>query len=199
MRLSPLNAQTSPSSPHCPLPIAHCPLPITHHPPLPLPSPLIRPSRLLTRLQLFHIPATDRHITLILIHAAGKVAHIGHAGLVLRTCVATRGLILAAGIEPVIHGLGVGVLAGGSLLRCNFRGGVATAEEAADGVADGGADCDAAVGSGWVSMYGFFFSVWKRKGTTGGGGWCRGTRKEVGGMVRTTWHPADLRRVWKSS
>jgi hypothetical protein len=138
------------------------PQPTTSHPhphpstPPTHPSPLIRPSRLLTRLQLLHIPPTNRHVPLILIHAAREIAHIRHARLVLRTRVASGGLILAAaaGIESVVHGLGVGVLAGGFLLRCGFGGGVATAEETADGVADGGADCDAAVfGESMVSKF----------------------------------------------
>ena len=100
-------------------------------------------SSLLTSLQLLHVPATDTHIPTILIHARGESLDVGHAGLVLSSSIPTScGLVLAV-VETVVHGLGIGVR--GTLFGLLLCGGAAT-EEAADGVADGGAYCDAAIG-----------------------------------------------------
>ncbi len=142
-------------------PTIHPPPPILPSPlPHPIPFHLIRSSRLLTRLQLLQIPTTDAHIPLILIHAPGETLDVGGARLVLRAAIAaaipaTRGALVLAAVETVVHGLGVGIAAllEGLLVLGGRAGGAAT-KEAADGVADGGADCDAAVGgSGSVSVW----------------------------------------------
>jgi hypothetical protein len=126
-----------------PLP-SHLPC-IPSHPPHPSqpPTQLIRPSSLLTSLQLIQIPATDAHIPLILIHTAREILDVRRAGLVLRSAITARSGLVLAVVEIVVHGLRVGVR--GVLLGGLFLGGGAAAEEAADGVADRGSYCDTAV------------------------------------------------------
>jgi hypothetical protein len=96
-------------------------------------SNLILPSRSLTSLQLIKIPPTNRQIALILIHTLAEIIHIRRADL--------RGLVI------LVHGVGAVVLLGDGLVDgCGFDLlGRAAAEEAADCVADGGSDCDAAI------------------------------------------------------
>lgn len=97
---------------------------------------LIQSSRLLTRLQLIQVPPTNGQIALVLIHTPLEALHFvsarRRAGLLLLLC-----------------GLAVRDLSVLRLLRrrgfLDGRGcAAAAAEEAADGVADGGADCYAA-------------------------------------------------------
>jgi hypothetical protein len=92
--------------------------------------------------QLVQVPSTDGHVALVLIQALAEVLHVGRAGRVLPG----RGAV--ALVEAAFHGLSLG---SSSLL--GFGGGArgATAEEAADGVADGGTNCDTTIG--FVSFY----------------------------------------------
>ena len=130
---------------------------IDHTSSISFPSPhlpslcLILPSSLLARLQLLHVPATDTHVALILIHAPREVLHIGHAGLVLRSAIRPRSSLILGAVETVIHGLGVGILSL-LLLGLGLGGGGTAAEEAADGVPDGGSYGDAAVEEGQLMV-----------------------------------------------
>ena len=83
---------------------------------------LVLASSLLTRLQLIQIPSTDGQIALVLVHALAEVGHFTGAH---------GGCLVIAGLD----------LLGCLLLLDGCRG--ATAEPAADGLANGGADCDA--------------------------------------------------------
>lgn len=90
--------------------------------------PLVLRSSLLARLQLIQIPPADGQAALVLIHALAEVVDVRLAGAALVGSLALLVLLREVGV------LGRGL--GG-------RGGAA-AEEAADGVADGGAYCDTA-------------------------------------------------------
>lgn len=101
-------------------------------PPLiPTTSHLILTRRGLTSLQLIQIPATDIQTPLVLVHA----------------CPETLDLVSTDGRGGVVLHGSVGLFGGGLRCCCGFGwgGGAAAAEETAYGVADGGADCDAAV------------------------------------------------------
>ena len=117
--------------------------PPSHQPTNPrhLPSPinLVRPSRLLARLQLLQIPATDRHIALVLIHAAREALHVrGTRTLALLRLRRARLTII---IPLIRRWLRVGIL--GRLLLLSST--TTAAEPAADGVSDRGTDCDSSV------------------------------------------------------
>jgi len=90
---------------------------------------LVGARRLLARLELFHVPPADVHVTPVLVHAGCEVAnvHLARTGTLL------------------LHLLPVISLSRHLLLLCFRRGTAATAKEAADGVADGGTDCDTTV------------------------------------------------------
>lgn len=76
--------------------------------------------------QLIHVPTTDRHITLVVIHAPAEVADVSLAGRVL------PGLLGSVALpQTVVHGL---VLSGSSLLG----GGGVGARAPTQGVADTG-------------------------------------------------------------
>jgi hypothetical protein len=109
-------------SPHSPIVLHPIPLPI-------LASTLILTSSLLTRLELIQIPPTNRQVALVLIHTTLEVHHLRLAHL---------GRLIA-----LVHRvLAVRLLSDGLVDRC-LRS-AAAAEEAAEGVADAGADRDAA-------------------------------------------------------
>lgn len=109
-----------------------------HHP---LPSPcyllslntyLILPRRLLTSLQLLHIPPTNVHIPTILIHTASKALDIVRAGTTCLLCRASISVVCTTSLSEVV----LGRL---SILICSWclcGLGRTTAEEAADCVAD---------------------------------------------------------------
>lgn len=99
---------------------------------------LVLRSRRLTRLQLIQIPPANRQAALVLIHALAKIAHVRVTDL---------GRLVGL-VERVLAVLGLRDRLGGFGGRGG--GGGAAAEEAADGVADGGAYCDAAVYYGLV-------------------------------------------------
>ena len=95
-------------------------------------SPLVLAGSSLARLELVKVPAADGKVALVLVHAAPEVGDV--------LCAHTRGLVLG------VHG-GLAVLVLGERLvdgRSGCAG--AAAEPTADGVADGGTDCDTAVG-----------------------------------------------------
>jgi hypothetical protein len=92
--------------------------------------PLVRGGRLLARLQLVQVPPADGQVALVLCHAVVEALDVASAG---------AGRLLAL-LHLLVLLREVGVL-GRSLGGCG-----ATAEEAAKGVADGGADCDTAGG-----------------------------------------------------
>ena len=100
---------------------------------------LISSSSLLTRLQLVEIVSANRHVALVLVHALREALDV------LRTRSLRLALALRlAVVEAVVHGLSVGV--GGLLVLLLLGGrGRAPAEEAAEGVANGGSDCYTAV------------------------------------------------------
>lgn len=83
------------------------------------PPCLVLLSSLLASLELFQIPATDIHGTLVLIHAGGEVLDIGLASL---WCTPLTILLLALSCNIVLL-----------RLRGSTR---STAEEAGDGMAD---------------------------------------------------------------
>jgi hypothetical protein len=110
-------------------------------PPLRHWASLVPRSSSLTSLQLLHVPATNTHIPLILIHAVGERLDI----------VGTRtgrsvGRGLSVSVVQIVVWLGVGIdgLLLGLRLIVGLRGRPA-AEHAADGVADGGTYCHTAV------------------------------------------------------
>lgn len=93
------------------------------------PPRLVTTSRALAGLQLIQIPSTDGQITAVLVHAGAEIPHVRRTG--------------AGGLEVVVGGEGaVFSLRDGRLGGFGRRGGRgAAAEEAAEGVADGGANC----------------------------------------------------------
>jgi len=107
---------------------------------------LVLPRSLLTSLQLLQVPATDVHVSTVLLHTLRKGLDV--------TCTRARCAIPLAGrlrvVQTGVHrlaGLRVGVdwlLVLRLLLLCRSSGGAA-AKESADGVADGGTDCDTTV------------------------------------------------------
>lgn len=101
-------------------------------------SPLVLAGSSLARLELVKVPAADGKVALVLVHAAPEVGDV--------LCAHTRGLVLG------VHG-GLAVLVLGERLvdgRSGCAG--AAAEPTADGVADGGTDCDTAVGRKMLAM-----------------------------------------------
>jgi hypothetical protein len=107
-------------------------------------SHLIPTSRLLTSLQLLHVPTTNTHVALILIHTISKALDVRG------TWTGRFGGGVGLRVEGIIHGVagscvGVGGLLVFLLFGWGGRGAAAAAEKAADGVADGRTDCDAAV------------------------------------------------------
>lgn len=111
--------------------------PHLHYPP----STLVLSRGRLARLELVQVPSADGQAALVLVHALAEVIDVSRtrARRLLHLC---RGLVLLGE---------VGVLGRG------FGGrGRAAAEPAADGVADGGADCDTAaralVGGSWCRV-----------------------------------------------
>lgn len=110
------------------------------HPPLPPPfsQPLIRPRRLLTSLQLLHIPAADREIPPVLIHAPRKSLDIRRARpLLLRLSITTLALTI---IQPIIHRLRIRISSTLLRLRCRRR---TTTKHPTQRMPDRGPDCDA--------------------------------------------------------
>lgn len=81
--------------------------------------------------QLVQVPSTDGQVALVVIHALAEVLHIRLAGRVLPG--------VAALVQVVVHRLGLGSR---SLLGLGRGAAGATGEEAADGVADGGTNCN---------------------------------------------------------
>ena len=110
------------------------------------PTPLILTSSSLTRLQLIQIPPAYLHVSLVLIQALGEAPRVRLA--------APRSAPAVALVWPVLGLRGGGL---GLLGFCWSRG--ATAEEAADGMADGGADCYSTV---WVLLASFHL-LWTLK------------------------------------
>ena len=97
------------------------------------PSLLVLSSRLLARLELVQVPATDSQTTLVLVHALAEALDIVCARTRLRHLSRRRvsGLVLSGEF---------------SVLRRGFGGGRGAASKpAADCVADGGSYCDTAV------------------------------------------------------
>ena len=86
--------------------------------------------------QLVKVPTANTQVTLVLIHASAEVADINLTGRVL-----VRGLGSVALVKTVVHSLG---LNRGGLLGLSGGAG-ATAEEATDGMADGGTDSNTTV------------------------------------------------------
>lgn len=97
---------------------------------------LIEPGRVwIITYQLVHVPTTDADVAVVLIHAVAEVTNISLTGGVL------PGLVGGAALpETAVHTLRLG--RGSSLLGLSGGAGATTAEEATDGVADGGTDCD---------------------------------------------------------
>ena len=91
---------------------------------------LVLTSSLLASLQLIQVPSANRQATLVLVHAGAELLDVSRAR--------ARRLHLCGALVLLCE---FGVL-GRSLGGC---GGRAAAEEAADGVADGGSDCDTTV------------------------------------------------------
>ena len=124
------------------------------------PRYLVLPSSSLTSLHLLKIPATDRHVPLVLVHAASEVLHIHRTRT---TCSLLLGLLsrisllLLGVVESRIHRLCISVLTlalGVTLLLFGILLGsraTTTAEPAAEGVADGRSDCDTGGGGGHLS------------------------------------------------
>lgn len=84
----------------------------------------------LTRLQLIQIPPTNRQIALVLIHARLEAADLALADL--------------GRLVGLVHRVLAVLRLGDGLVGRGLRSGGAAAEPAADGVPDGGSDCDAA-------------------------------------------------------
>jgi len=100
-------------------------------------SPLVLAGSSLARLELVKVPAADGKVALVLVHAAPEVGDV--------LCAHTRGLVLG------VHG-GLAVLVLGERLvdgRSGCAG--AAAEPTADGVADGGSDCDTGSSAGHLA------------------------------------------------
>ena len=116
-------SRTYPFAPLCPIRFA---LQETSFSPTRRSIPLVVLRRGLTSLELLKVPVADRHVAVVLIHALGEVLR-GALAVVLS-------LPVVGGLLVLRDGGGVGLGRGSSL-----RG--AAAEEAADGVTDGGADC----------------------------------------------------------
>lgn len=91
---------------------------------------------MLTTYQLVQVPTADADVALVLIHALAEVADVVRAGGVLVLL-----LVGTALPQTVVHGLGVG---GSLLLGLSGGTGTTAAEKTANGVADGGADCNTA-------------------------------------------------------
>ena len=116
-------------------------------------SPLVLAGGSLARLELVKVPAADGKVALVLVHAAPEVGDI--------LCAYTRGLVLR------VHG-GLAVLVLGERLvdgRSGCAG--AAAEPTADGVADGGTDCDTAVGRKMLALglydAGMYIPIFKKQ------------------------------------
>ena len=117
----------------------------------------IVPRRLLARLQLLQIIPTSAHVTTSLVEALRELRRIRRTRS--RRLVLIRALAV---VHPRVHRLGIrigAVLLVGSLLVGRGGSGFlgrrgAAAEEAADCVADGRSDCDAAVGLLVLSLEG---------------------------------------------
>lgn len=104
-----------------------CPFPCSCRPALPTNhmQSLVLASSSLTSLQLVHVPSTDGHVARVLVHAVREA--LGSHG-------AVRVLLLVGVVVALL------LLLGGSGLGVRGLGGTAAAKEAADGVADGGAN-----------------------------------------------------------
>lgn len=88
---------------------------------------LVLASSSLASLQLVHVPSTNRHVSLVLVHAVCEaLGRHGAVGILLLVGVVVALLLLSGD-----RGLGVRSLAGAT-----------AAKETANGVADGGADSD---------------------------------------------------------
>jgi hypothetical protein len=101
-------------------------------------SPLVLAGGSLARLELVKVPAADGEVALVLVHAAPEVGDV--------LCANAGGLVLG------VHG-GLAVLVLGERLvdrRSGCAG--AAAEPTANGVADGGTDCDTAVGRDMLAL-----------------------------------------------
>jgi len=103
-----------------------------------VPCASILSSSLLACLELLHIPPTNCHISLILVHALREVLDIRRTWALL--CGTLR--LRLAVVEATVHWLRICV-GRARLLGCLLRG--AATEEAADGVADRRADCYTAI------------------------------------------------------
>lgn len=99
--------------------------------------------------QLVHVPTTDADVAIVLIHAVAEVTNVGLTGRVLPGLVGSTALP-----ETAVHTLRLGRR---SLLGLSGSAGATTAEEATDGVADRGADCDTTINQ----VSGVFW--WKKK------------------------------------
>lgn len=93
---------------------------------------LVLASSSLARLELLEVPATDLHVSRVVVHALSEVLRRA------RAVVAPLALLTLTLLHLRVD-----------LLRCGLcrRFGGAAAEEAADGVADGGAYCDTTIRS----------------------------------------------------
>jgi len=101
-------------------------------------SPLVLAGSSLARLELVKVPAADGKVALVLVHAAPEVGDV--------LCANARGLVLG------VHG-GLAVLGLGNRL-VGRRSGCAgtTAEPTANGVTDGGTDCDTAMEGNMLAL-----------------------------------------------
>lgn len=105
--------------------------------PLFLSSPLVLAGSSLARLELVKVPAADGKVALVLVHAAPEVGNV--------LCANARGLVLGVHGGLAVLGLGDGLVD-----RCSGCAGTA-AEPTANGVTDGGTDCDTAVRGGMLA------------------------------------------------
>lgn len=119
-------------------------------------TPLVLASSLLARLELVKVPTADSQRALVLIHASSEVGNVG----------------LASPWALVVLGLSIGVVVSQRrLLLLGWSGGAAAAEEATDGVTDGGSDCDTAGGCQYVAMvsevegraYAAVLAIWPKR------------------------------------
>ena len=94
-------------------------------------SRLVGSGSRLASLELVKVPATDGQVALVLVHAAAEVVDVGLADL--------GGLVAGRGVGAVVCRVG------GSLALLLNRSRRAATEEAANGVADGRADCDTTI------------------------------------------------------
>lgn len=103
------------------------------------PARSVRLSSRLASLQLIQIPAANRHVALILIHAPREALDILRAGASLLLLLLLLGSVSISSlsvVEPVVHRLRIRVLCWLLVLVLCRRRRAAAAEEATDSVAD---------------------------------------------------------------